>query len=151
MLNNATGFDRIYIACGYTDLRQGIDGLSAVIRRQLGVDPFQKNVLFLFCGRKPDKIKCLIWEGDGFLLLYKRLLDSRYQAFRVIANQCAHWCGNPFPLFRMRHVERKNGRRGAHCASAGSPPIPLVRTRTANGRPYDRIFAAMTYVIPACP
>ena len=75
MLNNATGFDRIYIACGYTDLRQGIDGLTAVIRRQLGVDPFQKNVLFLLCGRKPDKIKCLIWEGDGFLLLYKRLLD----------------------------------------------------------------------------
>ena len=79
MLNNATGFERIYIACGYTDLRQGIDGLTVVIRRQLGVDPFQKNVLFLFCGRKPDKIKCLIWEGDGFLLLYKRLLDGRYQ------------------------------------------------------------------------
>ena len=51
MLNNATGFDRIYIACGYTDLRQGIDGLTAVIRRQLGIDPFQKNVLFMFCGR----------------------------------------------------------------------------------------------------
>ena len=79
MLNNATGFDRIYIACGYTDLRQGIDGLTAVIKRQLGVDPFQKNVLFMFCGRKPDKIKCLIWEGDGFLLLYKRLLDGKYQ------------------------------------------------------------------------
>ena len=79
MLNNATGFDRIYIACGYTDLRLGIDGLCAVIRRQLDIDPFQKNVLFMFCGRKPDKIKCLIWEGDGFLLLYKRLLDGRYQ------------------------------------------------------------------------
>ncbi|MBO5169374.1 MAG: IS66 family insertion sequence element accessory protein TnpB [Oscillospiraceae bacterium] len=49
MLNNATGFDRIYIACGYTDLRQGIDGLCAVIRRQLDIDPFQKNVLFMFC------------------------------------------------------------------------------------------------------
>ena len=79
MLNNATGFDRIYIACGYTDLRQGIAGLCAVIRRQLDIDPFQKNVLFMFCGRRPDKIKCLIWEGDGFLLLYKRLLDGKYQ------------------------------------------------------------------------
>ena len=79
MLNNATGFDRLYITCGYTDLRQGNTGLSAVIRSQLGVDPFQKNVLFMFCGRKPDKIKCLIWEGDGFLLLYKRLSDGRYQ------------------------------------------------------------------------
>ena len=79
MLNNATGFDRIYLACGYTDLRQGIDGLCAVIRRQLDIDQFQKNVLFMCCGRKPDKIKCLIWEGDGVLLLYKRLLDGRYQ------------------------------------------------------------------------
>ena len=33
----------------------------------------------MFCGRKPDKIKYLIWEGDGFLLRYKRLLDGRYQ------------------------------------------------------------------------
>ena len=79
MLNDATGFDRTYIACGNTDSRQGNDGLCAVIRRQLDIDPFQKNVLFMFCGRKPDKIKCLIWEGDEFLLLYKRLLDGRYQ------------------------------------------------------------------------
>ena len=83
MLNNATGFDRNYIACGYTDLRQGIDGLTAVIRRQLGADSFQKNVLFMFRGRKPYKIKCLIWVGDGFLLLYKRLLDGRYQWLRT--------------------------------------------------------------------
>ena len=69
MLNNATGFDRIYIACGYTDLRQGIDGLSAVIRRQLGVDPFQKNVLFMFCGRKPDKInyKLFVLPSGAYL------------------------------------------------------------------------------------
>ena len=79
MLNNASGFDKIYIAAGRTDLRKGIDGLSAVIRHQLGEDPFQKNVLFMFCGRSPTKIKCLVWEGDGFLLLYKRLQDGRYQ------------------------------------------------------------------------
>ena len=43
------------------------------------LDPFQKNVLSMFCGRKPDKIKCLIWEEDNLLLRYKRLLDGRYQ------------------------------------------------------------------------
>ena len=79
MLNNASGYKKIYIACGYTDLRQGIDGLAATIRQTLEIDPFQKNVLFMFCGRKPDKIKCLEWEGDGFVLVYKRLLDGRYQ------------------------------------------------------------------------
>lgn len=40
---------------------------------------FKKNVLFMFCSRSPTKIECLVWEGDGFLLLYKRLQDGRYQ------------------------------------------------------------------------
>ena len=76
MLCDATGFKRIIIACGYTDLRFGIDGLAAVVRHNFNLDPFEKNVLFLFCGRKSNRIKCLVWEGDGFLLLYKRLEDS---------------------------------------------------------------------------
>lgn len=37
------------------------------------LDPYEKDILFLFCGRRSDRIKGLIWEGDGFLLLYKRL------------------------------------------------------------------------------
>lgn len=79
MLYNATGFEKIYLACGYTDLRYGIDGLAGVIRHNFDLDPFQKNVLFMFCGRKNNRIKCLVWEGDGFLLLYKRLEDGRFQ------------------------------------------------------------------------
>ena len=73
MLNDATGFSRIYIAAGYTDLRRGIDGLASIIKFQFKLDPFQKNILFLFCGKKSDRIKGLVWEGDGFLLLYKKL------------------------------------------------------------------------------
>ena len=53
MLSNASGFDKIYIACGRTDLRKGIDGLCTIIQHQLEIDPFQKNVLFMFCGSKP--------------------------------------------------------------------------------------------------
>ena len=79
MLCDATGFKRIIIACGYTDLRYGIDGLAAVVRHNFNLDPFEKNVLFLFCGRKSNRIKCLVWEGDGFLLLYKRLEDGRFR------------------------------------------------------------------------
>lgn len=73
MFNDAQGFSKIYIACGKTDLRRGIDGLASIIKFQFNLDPFQKNVLFLFCGTRTDRIKGLVWEGDGFLLLYKRV------------------------------------------------------------------------------
>jgi len=79
MLYNATGFERIYVACGYTDLRRGIDGLAGIVQHTFHLEPLQKDILFLFCGRKSDRIKCLLWEGDGFLLLYKRLENGRFQ------------------------------------------------------------------------
>ena len=73
MLNDATGFNKIYLATGYTDLRRGIEGLAAIVRLNFKLDPYDKNTIFLFCGRRSDRIKALVWEGDGFLLLYKRL------------------------------------------------------------------------------
>ncbi len=78
MLNDFTGADRIFIACGYTDLRKGIDGLSAMVQQEFELDPFT-NTLFLFCGRRGDRIKGLYWEQDGFILLYKRLERGIYQ------------------------------------------------------------------------
>jgi len=73
MLNDAEGFKKVYLACGYTDLRRGIDGLAGIIRFQFKLDPYDKNTLFLFCGKRTDRIKGLLWEGDGFLLVYKRI------------------------------------------------------------------------------
>ena len=78
MLYDAKGFNKIYIKPGFTDLRKGIDGLKLVIGRDMKLNPFQENILFLFCGRNRSKIRGLVWEGDGFLMLYKRVEDGRY-------------------------------------------------------------------------
>ena len=78
MLNDFTGAEKVYIACGYTDLRRGIDGLASIVQQQFQLDPFT-NTLFLFCGRRRDRIKALYWEGDGFLLLYKRLESGSFK------------------------------------------------------------------------
>ena len=68
MLSDFTGADRVYIACGYTDLRRGIDGLAAMVQRQFHLVPITKT-LFLFCGRRGVRVKALYWEGNGFVLL----------------------------------------------------------------------------------
>lgn len=73
MLRDVTSFSQVFIACGKTDLRKGIDGLATIVKEQFQLDPFQKDVLFLFCGTRKDRFKALVWEGDGFILLYKRL------------------------------------------------------------------------------
>ena len=78
MLNDFTAAERVYIACGYTDIRKGIDGLAALVQQQFQLDPCS-NALFLFCGRKRDRIKALYWEGNGFVLLYKRLESGSFQ------------------------------------------------------------------------
>ncbi len=73
MLSEAAGVKKIIIACGRTDLRKGIDGLAQFIGTRYNLNPFERDVLFLFCGSRGDRIKGLLWEGDGFLLLYKRI------------------------------------------------------------------------------
>lgn len=96
MLGDMEKVDAIYLACGYTDLRQGIDGLAALVQTQFELDPFS-NSLFLFCGRRRDRIKALLWEGDGFVLLYKRMEQGGFvwprnaQEMRQLSRQEFRW------------------------------------------------------------
>jgi transposase len=72
MLKEAGGIRRVVLKTGRTDLRRGIDGLKAVISLN-GMDPLEKGTLFLFCGRRNDRIRGLTFEGDGYLMITKRL------------------------------------------------------------------------------
>ena len=66
MLSDFTGADRVYIACGYTDLRRGIDGLASLVQQQFNLDPFT-NTLFLFCADAGIELKpCIGRETDLF-------------------------------------------------------------------------------------
>ena len=72
MLGDITAADEIYIVTGRTDMRKSIDGLCAIVEDQLHMDP-RRSALYLFCGKRCDRIKALLWESDGFVLLYKRI------------------------------------------------------------------------------
>ena len=73
---NLSDLGPVYIVCGKTDLRKGIDSLAYLIQSQFDLDPFSKSV-FLFCGGKSDRFKALYWDGEGFWLLYKRFENGR--------------------------------------------------------------------------
>lgn len=66
MLTDSTGADRVYIACGYTDLRRGIDGLAAMVQQEFSLDPFTNT---LSCSAEDDGIAskpCTGKETDLF-------------------------------------------------------------------------------------
>jgi transposase len=68
---------RVFLAAGATDMRRSIDGLSAMVRERLGLEPLSGH-LFLFRNRRGDRIKILVWDRSGFWVLYKRLEQGTF-------------------------------------------------------------------------
>ena len=68
---------RIYLAMGATDMRKGFDGLALVVQEVLKKDPYSGH-LFLFRGRRADKIKILYYDTTGLCLFANRLQRGRF-------------------------------------------------------------------------
>lgn len=83
MFGDISKAEKIYIACGYTDMRKSIDGLAAIVQQNYQLNPFQ-NSLFLFCGRRRDRLEST--------LLGRRWICSPLQAIGKrefsMANEC---------------------------------------------------------------
>lgn len=67
----------VYLACGVTDLRKSIDGLTMIVENQFNLYPFEK-ALFVFCNKQMNKLKILHFD-EGFWLYYHRLENSRFK------------------------------------------------------------------------
>lgn len=92
MLNDATCFKAVYIVCGYTDLRSGMDRLAALVEAQTGNKPYVPDTLYLFCGRRTDRIKGLVWEHElkfirFITIILKNFLIFRYKKSTWLENQ----------------------------------------------------------------
>ena len=86
MLREANA-ENLYLITGYTDMRKSIDALAMIIQSNLSLNPFNKS-LFLFCGKRCDRIKGLLWEGDGFLMLYKESKTQNFNGHEMKQKYC---------------------------------------------------------------
>lgn len=89
---------RIYVAAEAVDLRRGFDGLAAAARHVIRQDPLSGHV-FAFLNRRRNRIKLLVWDRTGYVLLYKRLERG---TFRLATT----------PVAGARHVEIDAGELG---------------------------------------
>jgi transposase len=69
---------RVYLCTSRTDMRKGFDTLAVLVRDGLGYDPLSGH-LFLFVGRRRDRLKILYWDRDGYALWYKRLEKGTFR------------------------------------------------------------------------
>ncbi|MCI0432333.1 MAG: IS66 family insertion sequence element accessory protein TnpB [Gemmatimonadetes bacterium] len=89
---------RIYVAAEPVDLRRGFDALAAATRSLIGADPMSGHI-FVFLNRRRNRIKLLVWDRTGYLLLYKRLERGTFE----MATR---------PRDGQRHVELDSGELG---------------------------------------
>ena len=68
----------IFLHTAPTDMRKSFDGLTGLVRNTFGSDPTDGS-LFLFVNKRRDRIKALWWDGDGFVLWYKRLEQGTFE------------------------------------------------------------------------
>lgn len=69
---------RIYVAPTPIDVRRGHDGLVSLVRDVWKMHPYDGH-LFVFFGRRLDRVKVLFWDSNGFVIHYKRLSKGRFR------------------------------------------------------------------------
>ena len=69
---------QVYLYRDPVDFRKSFKGLAILVEQELGHDPFE-GYLYAFTNRQRNKIKCLFWEDNGFVLYYKSLTEDKFR------------------------------------------------------------------------
>lgn len=104
-------------------MRKSIDGLCAIVKEQLHMNPYRR-ALYLFCGRRCDRIKLLLWEPDGFVLLYKHLcVQGRYcwprdkSEAKSLTWREFNWLISGLEIDQPKAIQPSSDHSHIHCAS----------------------------------
>ncbi|MBI4739677.1 IS66 family insertion sequence element accessory protein TnpB [Candidatus Woesearchaeota archaeon] len=107
-------FTGIYLHRDRVDFRKSIDGLSAIVEQEMGLNVFGSH-LFLFCNKNRTRLKVLYWDATGFAMWYKRLEQDRFRWPRnhddeviLIDAQQFEWLLGGYDIWKMKPHEKVN-------------------------------------------
>lgn len=101
---------RIFLASEPTDMRKGFDGLQGLVSGVLEQDPLSGH-LFLFINRRRDKLKILVWDGDGLAIWYRRLEQGTFQLPTIDAQQTSLEMRSDDLVMLLRGIDTTGVRR----------------------------------------
>ena len=107
VLRPANTLTRIYLYRQPVDFRKSYRGLSAIVELELGHNPFDGE-LYVFINRQRNKIKCLFWERNGFVLYYKTLAEEKFkwpkhnEDIMTVTGQQINWLLDGYDIMQMR-------------------------------------------------
>lgn len=107
---------KVYLACRCTNMRKSLNGLVAIVEASFKLDVFD-GALFVFCNRTRDRVKILVWGGDGFWLYFKRLERDRLRWPNTSSGNIMNLLGeelhllldNPGAIQKLKRQEVKIG------------------------------------------
>ena len=113
----ARGMPEIYLYRDPVDFRKSFRGLAAIVEQELEHNPFSGG-LYAFTNRQRNKIKCLFWEDNGFVLYYKSLAEERFHwpkagdAVMALSAEQINWLLDGYDISLMK------GHRKLHYAAS---------------------------------
>ena len=78
IMRPSTELTEVFLYLQPIDFRKAHNGLSAIVEAELGHDPFSGS-LYAFTNKRRNKIKCLFWKDNGFVLYYKALAEEKFK------------------------------------------------------------------------
>lgn len=106
-LRPASTLECVYVYRDPVDFRKSYRGLAALVEQELGHNPFS-GTLYAFTNRQRNKIKCLFWEKNGFVLYYKALAEEKFHWPRkgdellVLNGEQINWLLDGYNLAQMK-------------------------------------------------
>lgn len=97
----------VYLYRQPVDFRKSHRGLSAIVECELGHNPFEGH-LYAFTNKRRNKIKCLFWEDNGFVLYYKSLAEEKFkwpkgdEETLTLTGQQLNWLLDGFDISAMQ-------------------------------------------------